>query len=186
MMHLCLAIATLPRCTIILTMKRILLSLAVLACVSLAQADEKVTISGLHNCCGGCANGIKKATGIDGVKAALEGDKITFTAAKTEDLQKATDALTSAGYAGVSDNAAVKVNAGTAPDEKVTSLTISGTHMCCGACVNAARKAIKSVDGVKSDTITANADTFKVEGDFNAKAVMEALAKAGFTGKAEK
>ncbi len=169
------------------TMKRILLTLSLLACAAVAQADEKVTVSGLHNCCGGCANGIKKAAGtVPGVTAALEGNKISFNAEKTEDLQKAVDALVAAGYSGTSDNEAVKVNAGTAADEKVTSLTVSGTHMCCGACVNAARKAIKSVDGVKSDTITAHADTFKVEGDFNAKAVMDALSKAGFTGKAEK
>lgn len=168
-------------------MKRFLLTLTLLACTVAAQADEKVTISGLHNCCGGCASGIKKAAGtVPGVKAMLEDNKINFSAEKTEDLQKAVDAIVAAGYTGVSDNAAVKVNAGTAPDEKVTSLAVTGTHMCCGGCVNAARKAIKSVEGVKSDTLKAHEDSFKVEGEFNAKAVMEALAKAGFTGKVEK
>jgi copper chaperone CopZ len=166
-------------------MKRFILSLSLLACAALAHADEKVTVSGLHNCCGGCANGIKKAGGsVAGVNTLLEGNKVTFTAAKTEDLQKAVDALVGAGYTGASDNDAVKLIANAAPDEKVKSLTVTGTHMCCGACVNAARKAVKSVDGVQSDTIAAHSDTFKVEGEFNAKAVMDALAKAGFTGKA--
>lgn len=164
-----------------------LLVFAIVAFAAVAQADEKVTLSGVHNCCGGCSAGIKKATGtVAGVKTELAGDKVSLSATNAEELQKAVDALVAAGYTGASDNAAIKVNAGTGPDEKVTSLTISGTHMCCGSCVKAAKAAIKTVPGATSDTVTAHADTFKVEGDFNAKDLMEALAKAGFTGKATK
>lgn len=168
-------------------MKHLLVAFALIGLAGAAQADEKVTLSGVHNCCGGCAAGIKKATGsVVGVTTELAGDKVTLGATNAEELQKAVDALVAAGYTGASDNAAVKVNAGTGPNEKVTSLTVSGTHMCCGSCVKAAKEAIKAVPGVKSDTVTAHADTFKVEGDFNAKDLMEALAKAGFTGKAAK
>jgi hypothetical protein len=42
------------------------------------------------------------------------------------------------------------------------------------------------VPGVKSDTMATNAKSFTVEGEFNGKALMEALAKAGFTGTATK
>jgi copper chaperone CopZ len=65
-------------------------------------------------------------------------------------------------------------------------LTITGTHLCCGKCVKSVDAAVKAVPGVKSDTAEKGAQSFKVEGDFNAKAVMTALAKAGFTGTAAK
>ena len=168
-------------------MKHLILSLALLASATLAQAQEKVTLSGVHNCCGGCTNGIKKAAGtVAGVVCSAAADKITLSGATAADLQKAVDAIVAAGYTGASDNAAVKPNPGTGPDEKVASLTITGTHMCCGKCVSDARKAVNSVEGVKTNTIATNAASFKVEGEFNAKALMEALAKAGFTGKATK
>ena len=164
-----------------------MIALALIASATVARADEKVTLSGVHNCCGGCTNGLKKAVGtVAGVTSEFAGDKVTLTAAKNEDLQKAVDAIVAAGYTGVSDKATVKATAGTGPDEKVTALTVTGTHMCCGKCVMAAKKAVAAVDGVKSDTIAAGSTTFKVEGDFNAKALMEALAKAGFTGTATK
>lgn len=168
-------------------MKPFLLALALVSLVGAAQAAEKVTLSGVHNCCGSCAKGINKAVGtVPGVTSTLAGDKVSLDAASTADLQKAVDAMIAAGYTGTSDNTAVKVNAGTGPDEKVTSLTVSGTHMCCGGCVKAAQAAIKGVPGVTGDTITGGAKSFKVTGDFNAKDLMTALAKAGFTGIAAK
>lgn len=168
-------------------MKPYLVALVLAGLAGAAQADEKVTLSGVHNCCGGCTATINKAVGsVAGVTCAVAADKVSLSAANAGDLQKAVDALVAAGYTGTSDNAAVKVNAGSGPDEKVSSLTVTGAHMCCGGCVAAADKAIKSVPGVKSHDITAGAASFKVEGEFNAKALMEALAKAGFTGKAAK
>ena len=168
-------------------MKRYLLALVFAGLVSAAHADEKVTLSGIHNCCGKCSAVINKTVGgVAGVTADLADDKISLSAANTGDLQKAVDALVAAGFGGTSDNAAVKVNAVAGPDETVTSLTVSGTHLCCGSCVKAAKAAVKSVPGVTSDTIAAGAKSFKVEGEFNGKALMEALAKAGFTGTATK
>lgn len=168
-------------------MKQYLVALMVVGLAGAAQANEKVTLSGVHNCCGGCAAGITKAVGsIPGVTSTLDGDKVSLDGADNDSLQKAVNALLTAGYTGTSDNAAVKVAPVTGPDEKVTSLTITGTHMCCGSCVKAAKAAVKSVAGVQSDTIAPHAESFKVEGDFNAKDLMSALAKAGFTGQITK
>ncbi|MBV9470097.1 MAG: hypothetical protein JO316_02575 [Abitibacteriaceae bacterium] len=168
-------------------MKQYLVALMVVGLAGAAQANEKVTLSGVHNCCGGCAAGITKAVGsVAGVTSTLDGDKVSLEAANTDGLQKAVAALLTAGYTGVSDNAAVKVAPATGPDEKVTSLTVTGAHMCCGKCVKAAKEAVKSVAGVKSDTIAPHAESFKVEGEFNAKDLMNALAKAGFTGQVTK
>lgn len=150
-----------------------------------AFAESKVTLSGVHNCCKSCTKGIEKAiTSVSGATATVEKENVTITAASDADVQKATDALVAAGYTGKSDNASVKVNAGTAPDTKVSSLTISGMHLCCGKCVTGVEKAALAVSGVKSHTATKGADSFKVEGDFNGKDLMAAFAKAGFSGKA--
>lgn len=168
-------------------MKPFLVALALVWSAGAAQAAEKVTLSGVHNCCGGCTAGINKALkSVAAVTSEVAGDKVSLSAATVTDLQQAVDALVAAGYTGASDSEAVKVNAGTGPDEKVTSLTVSGTHMCCGRCVKMAQEAILAVPGVKSDTIKVGEPSFKVEGDFNAKDLMSALAKAGFTGKATK
>lgn len=170
-----------------ITTKLHLIALAILGLASSSFAESKVTLTGVHNCCKSCTKGIEKAvTSVSGASAAVEKDSVTITAGSDADVQKAADALTAAGYTGTGNNAAIKVNNGTAPDEKVSSLTISGTHLCCGKCVTGVEKAVMTVAGVKSHTATKNAESFKVEGDFNAKDVMAALAKAGYTGKASK
>lgn len=168
-------------------MKIHLIPLIVLSLAAFSMAEEKVTLTDVHNCCKKCTAGLKKAVdSAPGVTADIKKTTIVLTAATDADLQKAVDAITAAGYAGVSDNPEVKVPVADAPDEQVTSLTITGTHLCCGSCVKAVEKAVKSVPGVQSDTATKGAESFKVEGNFNAKALMAALAKVGFTGTASK
>jgi len=170
-----------------ITHKLHLLALALIASAAPAFAESKVTLTGVHNCCKSCTKGIEKAvTSVSGATAAVEKDSVTISAGSDADVQKATDALIAAGYTGAGNNSAIKVTPGTAPDEKVSSLTISGTHLCCGKCVTGVEKAVLTVPGVKSHTAAKGAESFKVEGDFNAKAVMVALAKAGYTGKASK
>ena len=162
-------------------------ALILLALASTALAESKVTLSGVHNCCKKCTDGITKAVGsVSGTSAAVEKTSVTITGSSAADVQKAVDALVAAGYTGESDNAEVKVKPGVGADEKVSALTVSGVHLCCGKCVTAAQKAIQTVSGVKSDNATKGVDTFKVEGEFNAKDLMAALAKAGFTGTASK
>jgi copper chaperone CopZ len=163
------------------------LILPVLLTLASSAFAEKVTLTGVHNCCKSCIKGIDKAvTSVSGATAEIDKDSVTITAASTADAQKAVDALVAAGYTGTSGDAAVKVTPGTGPDEKVSALTVSGVHLCCGKCVTAVEKAILSVTGTKSHNATKGADSFKVEGEFNGKALMVALAAAGFTGKAAK
>lgn len=162
-------------------------ALILLALASTALAETKVTLSGVHNCCKKCTDGITKAVGsVNGTNATVEKTSVTITGTSAAEVQKAVDALVAAGYTGESDNAEVKVKPGAGADEKVSALTVSGVHLCCGKCVTAAQKAIQTVSGVKSDNATKGAESFKVEGDFNAKELMAALAKAGFTGTASK
>ena len=62
-------------------------------------------------------------------------------------------------------------------------MTITDLHLCCGKCVSAVHKTVSAVPGVTGDTATKGAKSFDVTGDFNDKDVMDALQKAGLTGK---
>jgi copper chaperone CopZ len=164
-------------------MKIHLIPVILLSLAATTLADEKVTLTHVHNCCKKCSDGLKKAVAkTPSVTAGIEKSTVTLTGKNTADLQKAVDDIVAAGYTGTSDNAEVKVQPATAADEKVNSLTLTGVHLCCGKCVKGVEEAVKSVPGVKSDTVTKGAESFKVDGDFNAKDLMTALAKAGFTG----
>jgi copper chaperone CopZ len=166
-------------------MKLQLIPLVLVGLVSVAMADQKVTLSDVHNCCKSCTKGIEKAVAtVPGVKADVQKSTVVLTGGSDADLQKAVDAITAAGYTGSSDKADVKVATPSAPDEQVKELTVSGVHLCCGKCVKAVDAAVKSVPGVKSENAAKGAKSFDVKGDFNAKALMDALAKAGFSGTA--
>lgn len=168
-------------------MKLKLIPVIVLSLAAFAVAEEKVTLTDVHNCCKKCTTGLKKAVdSAPGVTADIKKSTVVLTGASDADLQKAVDAITAAGYTGVSDNPQVKVPVADAPDEQVTSLTITGTHLCCNSCVKAVEKAVKSVPGVQSDTAAKGAESFKVEGNFNARTLMTALEKAGFNGTVSK
>ena len=66
------------------------------------------------------------------------------------------------------------------------TLKLEGVHLCCGKCVSAVDKAVKSVPGVKEHTVKKNAESFEVIGDFNDTEVLDALQQAGLTGKVGK
>jgi copper chaperone CopZ len=158
--------------------------------ISVQAADVTAKISEVHLCCKNCVTGVEKAVGsIPGVKAEADQDSgtVTLTGADSATVQKAADALVKAGYFGKSSDPAIKINASTgATDKKVQTLTVEGVHLCCGKCVKAVDKALKSVGGVKEHTATKGAKSFDVTGDFNDTEVFAALQKEGLTGKVGK
>ena len=92
-----------------------------------------------------------------------------------------------AGYFGKSSDAGIKMASETgAKGKKVQTLKLEGVHLCCGKCVSAVDKAVKSVPGVKEHTAKKNAESFEVTGDFNDREVLDALQQAGLTGKVGK
>jgi copper chaperone CopZ len=155
--------------------------------LSSRAADVSVKISDMHICCGSCVKSIEKTVAsVPGVTAAVDQDTetVTLTAADTATVQKAADALVAAGFFGTSSDPAVKINADTgAENEKTKSLKIKGVHLCCGKCVKAVNTVLGTVPGVTGNTAAKGATSFEVTGDFNDKAVFDALQKAGFTGK---
>ena len=152
-----------------------------------AAADTTVTLSDVHLCCPKCVTGVATAIApVTGAKAVcdMSAKTVVLTAPDKDTLQKAVNALTAAGYFGKSSDNSIKVDAATgAPDGKVTTLEVTGVHNCCNPCVTAINGAIAKVPGITSSTVKANATSFTVAGDFNAKALFDELQKAGLTGK---
>ena len=164
--------------------------LALTLAVSTQAAESSVKLTDVHLCCQSCVKGVDKAVGkIEGVKATSDMDEktVSLTGPDTATLQKAVDALVAAGYYGKSSDAAIKVSADTgAKNEKVQSLKVEDTHLCCGSCVKAVNKALGSVSGVTGNTAAKGATSFTINGDFNDKEAMDALQKAGLTGHVAK
>jgi len=158
-----------------------------LALAGSAYADASVKLTDVHLCCQSCVKGVQKAVAkVPGVKAESDMDDktISLTAADNATLQKGVDSLVAAGYYGKSSDAAIKVKGDTgAKDIKVQKLKIEDTHLCCGSCVKAVNKALADIPGVTGNTAAKGATSFEVTGDFNEKAVFDALQKAGLTGK---
>lgn len=173
-------------------MKRVLIFpvLAAFALAASARADVTAKITDVHLCCKNCVTGVEKAVAkVDGAKVVADKDAgtVTLTAADKGTLQKAANALLEAGYYGKAADDTIKIRARRgAKDETVKSVKISGVHICCGKCEKAVDKAVKSVAGVTGDTAKKDAESFEVTGEFNEKAVFDALQKAGFSGKVAK
>ena len=166
----------------------------ILACVVIAsvmtlsvKAETSAKISDVHLCCPGCVKGVEKAVaGVADVSATVDKDAgtVTLTGKDKAAVQKAANALVAAGYFGKSSDAGIKMASETgAKGKKVQTLKLEGVHLCCGKCVSVVDKAVKSVPGVKEQTAKKNAESFEVTGDFNDQEVLDALQKAGLTGK---
>lgn len=159
----------------VIDMKRLpsFLSIAILLTAA-AHADSTIKLSGVHNCCKSCANGISAAVAkVAGAEAKIDKRSVEVTAKDEASAKQAVASLLSAGYFG---------EGATAPevtDAKVKTADVSGLHLCCGKCVTAAEDAIMGVAGVTKHNATKGAKTFQVEGDFSTKQLAAALNKAG-------
>ena len=168
-------------------MKIIITTIALALTLSARAADVTVTLTDVHLCCQSCVKGVAKAvaevTGLT-AKADQDAETVILTGSDAATVQKGADALVAAGYFGKSSDAKIKVNAATgAKNQKVQSMKIEGLHLCCGKCVKAVSEALATVPGVTNNTAAKDAKTFEVTGDFNDKAVFDALQKAGLTGQ---
>ena len=150
--------------------------------LSSARAESTVKVTGVHNCCKKCDDGILNSVkSVEGASIATNKGDVTITAKDEETAKKAVAALLAAGYAGKGAEQA------TTGDDKVKTArvktaSVSGVHLCCGKCVTAAEKAVMSVKGVTKHDATKGATTFNVEGNFSPKALVAALNKAGLNG----
>jgi hypothetical protein len=150
---------------------------------SAAFAETTVKLTDMHICCGGCTKAIMKvAEGLTAVKVTVDQDaeECTIVAADASAAQKAVDAIAAAGFHAKVTGDGVSMKSADAPAGKVQRLTVSNAHNCCGACTKAIQAVLKTVDGVQADTCKPRETEFVVEGNFDAKAVVAGLEKAGF------
>lgn len=165
-------------------MKNWLIPSLLLSFGACALAETTVTLSGVHNCCKGCANGITKAAaGIKDTTVAVDGTTVTITARSKKNAKEAAEAILEAGYFGTASDESLAAKPA-ASDRKLTgTTTVSGVHLCCGKCVKAVSEAVATVSGVTSSKIEQKQTSFTVEGEFTEAALTAALNKAGFAGK---
>ncbi|MCD6052158.1 MAG: hypothetical protein K0Q55_3576 [Verrucomicrobia bacterium] len=166
-------------------------SLALLAALSLipaslAMAETKVKLSNVHLCCGSCVKGIEASVAkVEGAKVVASQDDgtVTITAPDDDVAKKAVNAVGKAGYYGKSDHAKIKINDGKLDDTKVTSLKVTGLHLCCGKCVKAFDAAVKKVDGVTAHDAENKGKEATITGNFSPKALIASLNEAGLNAK---
>ena len=172
-------------------MKRVAMAalIAVLALMTQAvQAETKVTLSGLHLCCGKCTKAVSEAVDkVEGAKVEVDqdGGTASITADDPKVARKAIMAVARAGFFGKSDNDKLKIPTDKSGVEagKVSRLELMGIHNCCGKCANAIKSACTSVDGVQG--CEAKGKSLVVEGDFDGAAVVKSLNEAGFYARAK-
>ena len=169
---------------------KLLFASALVGCalgLSVQGGEVSGKISGVHLCCKNCVTGVEKAVGeVQGATATVDKDAgtVVLSGADAATMQKAADALVAAGYFGKSSDGTINLSNKTgAQGKKVSSLQVSGVHLCCTKCVKALDEAIKTIPGAKSHTAEKGAKTFEVTGDFNDKELFDALHKAGLSGK---
>lgn len=165
--------------------------LAVLALVwsvsSLSAADVKITLSNVHLCCKSCvsdAEGAAKGTGAT-ITASRENRKVVIVAKDEKSAQAALDAVSNAGYYGVSDHKSLAIKAPTLGDGKVASLSVT-THNCCAKCSKAIEEAGKAVKGVTGVEVASGESAVTLKGDVDPKAAVKAMNDAGFQINAKK
>jgi len=167
-------------------MKQTLLLLSTALFAISASAETTVTMTGVHNCCRSCKVGIEKAgASLKDVTITAEGKTVKIVAKQKSAAKKAVEAIIAAGYYGKveGEESASKSSAASKPQSKVTKATVSGVHLCCQKCADAAIDAVKGVAGVTKYDIASKATSFTVEGEFTKADLTAALNSAGFSGE---
>lgn len=168
-------------------MKKITL-LSLFALAAFARAEVTVTMTGVHNCCGSCSKGITNAALTISkdivVDAPAKTTTVKITAKKKTDAAKAVRAIIAAGYFGKveGEESPSKSTAAAKPEAKISKATVSGVHLCCQKCANAAIAAVKNVSGITKHDIVSKAESFTVEGEFTKAELAAALNAEGLAG----
>ena len=174
-------------------MKSLPLAVGVFALLTFASTTApaaEVTVRGVHLCCVTCVKAVTTAlAAVDGVSDAAcdrRAQAVTFSAAGDKAALAGVNALAAAGFHGTATHAGREVHfppSGAKPGDRADAVTITGVHLCCGACVKAAETAVfGAVAGVqvvanrKTGTLTVTGNRVAVV------AVVTALNKAGFHG----
>lgn len=167
----------------------VLTGLLTLAATTDVQAGQ-VTVKGVHLCCGACVNGVMKALkdveGVSDVTADRDSKTVVFQAADDKAAERGIQALADGGFHGKVAHGDKELEfpaSGIKKGQKADSVTFNGVHLCCGACVTGAQKAVAEVKGVETIDIDRGAKTVTLKGkDIDLEEAVAALNKGGFHG----
>lgn len=166
----------------------------VLSGLTASAGAGEVTVKGVHLCCGACVRDAGDALkGIEGVSqptANRDSKVVAFKAADDKAAQAGIEALANAGFHGTATHGDKELPfpaSGAKKGEKADAVTITGVHLCCGACVTGAQKALDGLEGVTAIDIDRNEETVKLTGkSIDVSAAIDALNKGGFHGTVKK
>ncbi|MCH8830885.1 MAG: heavy-metal-associated domain-containing protein, partial [Planctomycetes bacterium] len=127
---------------------------------------------------------LKKVPGVSGIACDRNGKTVLFRAKDAAAAKKGIVALAKAGFHGSAvygKKALPFPKSGAKKGTKAAQATFGGVHLCCSACVTAARKSLSNVPGVESIDIDRKEKTVTVRGKaIDITAAVKALNKGGF------
>lgn len=168
-------------------------ALVVFCGVSGLNAAE-VTVKGVHLCCGGCVNDVKSALQeVEGVSDVAGDPNTKVVVFKTTDAKVAEAGLLAMAKAGFHGTPSIDKKPVVFPGPtiekgtKSNSITVTGVHLCCGACVTGVKKALEGVEGVQEMKIDRESKTVSVSGkDIDVAGFIDALYRGGYHGELKK
>lgn len=162
-------------------------------CCALSASAGEVAIGSVHLCCGSCLAAVDEALtdvkGVGDVAADQNTKTIRFSATDDKAAAAGISALAKHGFFGQAKHAGKALafpSSGAKKGEKSNQIVLHGVHLCCGACVTGAKKALENVPGV-SEILVDRAGgkiTLKGAGMEPAKA-FDALNAGGFYATAQ-
>lgn len=175
-------------------MRTFCLSVAVLCALSAQAMAVEVSVKGVHLCCGSCVSGVEEALkdveGVSDVAADQNTKAISFKAKDDKSVEKGLKALADGGFHGTATADKKAVNFPTVKvkkGEKANTITLTGLHLCCGACKTGVKEALSNVAAVDKLEIDQEAQTAVATGkDISIEDLIAALNKAGFHGELKK
>ena len=150
----------------------------------------RVTVRGVHLCCGACVSAAQETLsdvkGVSNPAADRNSRTVSFTATDDKAAQNAINALAKAGFHGSATHGKKKISfpaSGAKKGEKSNRITLTGIHLCCGACVTGAQKALQVVKGATAIEFDRKLKIARIIGkDIDVTAAVAALNKGGFHG----
>jgi bacterioferritin-associated ferredoxin len=164
-------------------LRKLMLGWGATMLLATAAFAADVKVSGLHNCCPGCAKGVQETLDKAGAKdVKLNGKEVSFTADDAMKAQMAVRALFQAGYAGKAEGARTPGIPRNAQQLKGKELKITGLHNCCGACTKAINEALAPLGKTELKARETEC-VLKSDNEIEAPKVIEALRAAGYNGR---
>lgn len=170
------------------------LLIILLGCMAMPTDGAEVSVGNVHLCCASCVSGVEEALadveGVSDVAADQNTKTIRFKAADDKAAEAGIKALAEHGFFGQAKLGSKKLafpDNGAKKGEKANQIELEGVHLCCGACVTGAKKALENVGGLSSIDIDRAAGKIVLKGaGMETLKALDALNAGGFYAKVKK